>query len=296
MKKFFKDKKKLMLLSVFLLMILVACKSARNADGTINQEMVISLETTFGESINQGWFDGLIVWPITQLINFTAQYTDAGIAIIAVTILINLLTSVFTIKSQVSAQKMQMLQPELNKIQAKYGGRKDDRSQMMLAQEMNALYKNNNVNPFGSILVTFLQFPIIIGMYQATQRASSVLTGTFMGYSLETTPSEGFISGQWFYIIIFILMVASQFLSIKFPQWLQAYRKKHSNVKEKKYAEPKKQGNGMMNSMNMMMYVSTAMIAFLGFTWPVGMSFYWLISSLTRIVQNIVIYKFFIKD
>lgn len=296
MKKFFKDKKKLMLLSLVMLVTLVACKSARNSDGSIIPEMLISLDTGFKETLSTGWFDGLIVWPIAQLINFVSQYSDAGIAIIVVTIFINLATAVFSIKSQVSSQKMQMLQPEMQKIQAKYANKKDDRAQMMQAQEMQKLYKDNDVSPFGSILVMFLQFPVIIGMYQATQRASAVLTGSFMGYSLETTPSAGLSNGEWFYIVIFALMVFFQFLSVKFPQWLQAYKKKHSKVKEKKYAQPEQKGSGMANSMNMMMYVSTAMIAFLGFTWPVGMSFYWLVSSITRVLQNIVIFKFFMKD
>ena len=59
MKTFFKDKKKLMILSVMVLLTLVACKTARNADGTINPEMVISLDTGFGETLSTGWFDGL---------------------------------------------------------------------------------------------------------------------------------------------------------------------------------------------------------------------------------------------
>ena len=92
-------------------------------------------------------------------------------------------------------------------------------------------------------------------------------------------------------------MVAFQLLSFKMPQWLQEHRKKKMHVKEKKYAEPKKKGgNGMMGSMNMMMYMSTGMIAIFAINWPLGMSFYWLVYSLARVIQNIVIHKFFIKD
>ena len=52
----------------------------------------------------------------------------------------------------------------------------------------------------------------------------------------------------------------------------------------------------MMGSMNMMMYMSTGMIAIFAINWPLGMSFYWLVNSLARVIQNIVIHKFFIKD
>ena len=53
---------------------------------------------------------------------------------------------------------------------------------------------------------------------------------------------------------------------------------------------------GMMGSMNMMMYMSTGMIAILAINWPLGMSFYWLVNSVARVIQNIIIHKFFIKD
>ncbi|MCI8271125.1 MAG: YidC/Oxa1 family membrane protein insertase [Erysipelotrichaceae bacterium] len=296
MKTFFKDKKKLMILSVMVLLTLVACKTARNADGTINPEMIISLDTGFGETLSTGWFDGLIVWPIATLINFISQYTDAGVAIIIVTALINILISACTLKSQISAQRIQMLQPELNKIQQKYAGKSDQRSQMMQAQEMQALYKKYDINPFTSILGPFLQLPVIMGMYLATQRSEAVINGSFMGISLEKTVQGGISEGMWVYLLIFALMVFFQFLALKFPQWLQKWKKKKNHVKEKKYAEPEKKAGGMAGSMNMMMYMSTILIAWLGFTWPLGMSFYWLVSSIVRIIQNIVISQFFMKD
>lgn len=298
MKRFFKDKKKLLLLSVFLILGLVACTNARGADGQIVKDLVIYLDTPFSTTFDSGsWFDGLIVWPISQMINFVAKYSDAGIAIIVVTFLIQLLTAAFSIKSQVASQKMQMLQPEMNRIQAKYAGKTDERSRMMQAQEMQALYSKHKISPFGSILVMFIQFPIILGMYQAVMRAYSVIAGDFLGVNLSVTPIDGIKNSEWAYLLIFLLMVASQFISMKFPQWLQARRKKRLNVKDKKYAQPQtNQGGGMMKSMNMMMYVSLGMISILAITWPLGMSFYWLVSAACRVLQNLVIDKFFIKD
>lgn len=297
MKHFFKDKKKLLMLTVFVLVALVACTNPRDpATGEIQLKYLITPSTPFGEQMNLGWFDGLIVWPIAQLINVIAKYTDAGIGIIVVTLLLQLVTAAFSIKSQVSAQRMQMLQPEMNRITAKYAGKTDDRSKMMQAQEMQALYSKYQINPFGTIVITFIQFPIILGVYQATMRAEAVVNGEFLGVNLTNTPMWGFQNGQWVYVVIFLLMVVFQFISMKFPQWQQKYREKHSKVKRKKYAEPAKSGNGMANSMNMMMYVSLGMITIFAVNWPLSMSFYWLVSSVTRVIQNIVIAKFFIKD
>ena len=191
MKHFFKDKKKLLLLTTFVFITLVACTSPRDANGEIIQKYLITLDTGIGTMMDLGIFDGVIVWPIAQLINIIAQYTDAGIGIIVVTLLLQLITAAFSIKSQVSSQRMQMLQPEMNKIQAKYAGKGDDRSKMMQAQEMQALYSKYKINPFGTIIVTFLQFPIILGVYQATMRAEAVVEGTFMGINLTNTPTWG---------------------------------------------------------------------------------------------------------
>ena len=66
------------------------------------------------------------------------------------------------------------------------------------------------------------------------------------------------------------------------------------HVKEKKYAQPKQ--SGMAGSMNMMMYMSTGMIAIFAINWPLAMSFYWLVGSVVRVLQNILVHKFFIKD
>ena len=328
MRKFFKNKKKLLFVCLILMVSLTACSSPRGNDGKTKVNEIIASETftvkksyvnttdvpeevkekyadyaeddeitieatTFGDAMNTGWFNGLIVWPIAQLINWIAGMTDAGFGIIGTTFLIQLLVFFITIKSQVSSQKMQMIQPEVMKIQNKYAGKTDDRSRMLMAQETQALYKKYNISPFGSILVMFIQLPILMGMYYATMRASSIVVGSFAGIDLSNTPMYGLQHGEYIYLFIFVLMVVFQLLSYKIPQWLQKHEKKKQHIKEKKYAQPKNNG-GMMGNMNMMMYMSTGLIAILAFSWPLAMSFYWLVSSVFRVLQNLVVHKFFI--
>ncbi len=296
MKHFFKDKKKMIFLSVLILVVLAACSSPRDPEtGEILAHKLIGLDTTFGSQLDLGLFDGIIVWPIAQLINLVAKYSDAGIAITVVTMLLQAVTSVFSIKAQVSSQKMQMLQPEMQRIQQKYEGKTDDRSKMAMAQEMQQLYKKYDINPFGSILTMFLQFPLILGMWQGSQRAQAVVEGSFLGINLTNTPGWGISNGQWTYVLIFVLMIIFQFVSFKFPQWQQKQREKNSKVKRKEYANPKK-NSGLMGGMNMMMYGNILIIGFLAFSWPISMSFYWLVSSVARVIQNIIINKYFIKD
>ena len=65
-----------------------------------------------------------------------------------------------TLKSTISQQKMQALQPELSKIQQKFPNSNTNQyEKQALANAQMALYKKNGVNPLSSILVMFVQFP-----------------------------------------------------------------------------------------------------------------------------------------
>lgn len=330
MKKLLQEKSKIIFLCLFIVMTCTACSNPRGKDGKtkvdeiiaseqievkkslvnvteiedkklsneykkLNDDDTITIEpTTFSEAIADGWFDGLIVWPIAQIINTIASYTDAGVGIIVTTLLIQLIVFMFTRKSQMSSQRMQEIQPEMQKIQNKYKDKTDDRSKMMMYQETQNLYKKYDIHPFGSILVMFIQLPIMMGMYYATMRAASVVYGSFFGLPFSGTPIDGFTQMQFGYIIIYVLMIVCQLLSMKMPQILKKIQDKKDHVKEKKYAEENQ--NSMMNTMNTTMYFSTAMIAFLYISWPIAMSFYWLVSSLIRIIQSVLLHKFMNKD
>lgn len=326
MKNFLKNKKKWLVVAMFLLVTLVGCGSPRGKSGKTYLDQVITMQdttvtkadidlkekseeyelykdysddqvieikaTTFSDMMDEGWFSTIIIYPIAQLINFIASFTDAGIGIIAVTFLIQFIVAIFSIRSQIASQKMQMIQPELQKIQAKYAGKNDERSQMAQAQEMQNLYAKHNINPFGTLLVTFIQLPIILEMYQATMRAHSVLTGSFLGVNLSLPAKMGILKLDVAYIVVFAMMILFQFLSIKMPQWLQARRKKQMKIKEKAYL---KQENPMAQSTNMMNIMMIIMVAVFAWSWPLAMSFYWLVGSIFRVGQTLVIDKFFMN-
>jgi YidC/Oxa1 family membrane protein insertase len=98
-----------------------------------------------------------------------------GGAILLFTLAVMLVLSPLAIKSTRSMIRMQRLQPEMKKLQAKH---KDDRE--ALNREMMAFYKANNVNPFSSCLPLLLQMPVFIVLYRVlhglTQMGSD---GTF---------------------------------------------------------------------------------------------------------------------
>ena len=177
-------KKMLILTAVFLFMVtMTGCRVATDADGAIK---LIYPETTFAETMaSENWFNALLVWPMAQFINkLTPKMGSVG-ALAALTLLVNAVLLVVTLKSQIQQQQMQLLQPELERIQRKYEGRTDDASRQKQAQEMNKLYQKYNVNPLSTIAMTFLQFPIVIALFHAVQRSSLLKSTPFMGLSLE---------------------------------------------------------------------------------------------------------------
>jgi YidC/Oxa1 family membrane protein insertase len=94
-----------------------------------------------------------------------------GFAIIIFTLLIRLITHPLTVQQMRGTQKMQEMQSskEWLAIQKKY---KDDKQK--LQQEQMKLYQEMGINPLGSCLPLLIQFPIIIGLYQAIIRVLAI--------------------------------------------------------------------------------------------------------------------------
>lgn len=315
MKKFYSGKSKVLLLCLITLMTLAGCSNARATDGKTKVDQIISYEkievpknevniseisneelkkeientpgdmvtiqpTSWGQAFKNGWFDGVIVWPIAQLINWFASFTDAGWGIILATLAIQLLIYAFSYKSQLSQQRMQEIQPQMQRIQNKYKGKNDERSRMLMAQETQKLYKDNDIHPFGTILVTFIQLPVMMGMFYATIRAATTVMGSFMGIPLSETPLEGFQQLSWGIMAVYVLMIVMNIVSMQLPKWLKKIQDKKDGVRIKK--DPNETGGIMGNTMNMTMYMTTAMISLLYISWPIAMSFYGLVSSVIR--------------
>ena len=107
------------------------------------------------------WFSRLVIIPSFDLLGrFISNY---GIVILIMTILIKLLISPLTIKSYKSSAVMQVLKPEMDKINAKYPNEKDA---MKKQQATMDLYQKAGVSPAGGCLPMLLQMPILFAMFR----------------------------------------------------------------------------------------------------------------------------------
>lgn len=106
----------------------------------------------------------LILNPFVSILAwlYAALNQDIVLAIVVLTVIIRFLTYPLLAKQQESSRKMQQIQPQLKKLQEKY---KNDKEKMSQAQMK--LYRENKVNPVGGCFPMVIQFPILIGLYQA---------------------------------------------------------------------------------------------------------------------------------
>jgi YidC/Oxa1 family membrane protein insertase len=115
-------------------------------------------------------FHDIIIW--TQIENALVwllnHYHDAlgswGWAIVLLTFTIRLAMVPLTVKQFRSMAAMQIVQPKVKQLQNRYKGKtgRDDRQKMQ--QELMELYKEHNVNPFGSCLPLLIQAPVFIAL------------------------------------------------------------------------------------------------------------------------------------
>lgn len=241
---------------------------------------------TFKFATKQGLLE-IIAWPVSWLFINGAKLLGGGTvsggsicaSIIIVTFIIRAIIFACTIKSSRQQQVMQELQGEMNAIQAKYADKKDPESKQKMQMETMALYKKHGVKPMASLINPIITLPIFIAVYSAVKDTMIIFEQELAGLSLGAKLGNSIIHGKWLAIVIFIIMAASQFVTMKLPQWL-------AKKKAKSYNKEKQKG-GMQQ--NMMTYIFLIMIIVIAWMLPLAMSIYWVASSLFSIIQTFLL-------
>jgi YidC/Oxa1 family membrane protein insertase len=139
---------------------------------------------------------------------------------------------------QIKAQRgMQLLQPDLKKLQDKYKGKTDPLSRQAMAQEQMALYKKHGTNPFSACLPMLIQVPFFFALFQVLSGISTAAgrnegigamsagqvvqfdQSTIFGAPLSATllhgtPEGGDVISVWVLSVVMILaMTAAQFIT-----------------------------------------------------------------------------------
>jgi len=199
-------------------------------------------------------------------------FSSFGLAIIALTIVVNAVLYPLTQKQLRASKAMQDLQPKLAELQKKYA-----KDKQKLAQEQMRLYKESGMSPAGCMIPMLIQMPVWIALFWSVMKI------------LAVTP-EGFLElSQYLYswpIVYSLLPLGNKFLWLNLAEgdlflailvgasmWVQ--QKMVTPVT----ADPKQQSQSRM-----MLWMMPLMFGFLSLSFPSGLALYWVTSNIIRIV------------
>jgi YidC/Oxa1 family membrane protein insertase len=229
-------------------------------------------DLTLGDGMDVGIWTGILVTPLAKLIlTLGGIFNTYGIGIILSAMIVRLLLYPITRKSTHSMQKMQEIQPKIQRIQDKYGKNPDRDASARMQQEIMALYQKHGVNPLSGCVTPFLQMPILIAFYEAIYRTPAIFENTFLGLELGLTPSVAFGIGQYQYIILILLAAGSTYISSKYSMGTQQNNNNNAN-----------------NPMKSMTTIMPLMIGFFAWTLPAALSIYWTTSNLLTLATTFV--------
>lgn len=227
--------------------------------------------------INSGGYEGLwtslfvkpLAWVIVKV---GLLVKNNGLAIMIVGFILRAALLPLSLKSVNMNENMQKAQKDLQRLEKKYQGKEDKDALMMKSQEMMLIYKKYNINPMSSCLFSFLQLPIFFAFLEALYRVPAFFENDFLKvYNLGTTPLEGIISGNFWYLLVILLIIAATYFSFK-----------NMNVS----------GDELQaKQMKMMSYFMLVFVSIASFTLPMSIALYLIVSNGFTVVQNIIVKK-----
>ena len=198
----------------------------------------------------------VLAGPLLDLLRLIFGYVgNYGIAIIILTIIVRIVLFPLTFKGMKSMKRMQQLSPRMKKLQEKYKNNKEK-----LNKEMMELYRKNRVNPLGGCLPLLLQIPVFFALYSSLSSAVELRHAPFIFWISDLSQPDGLG-------ITPLLMGASMYIQQKMtPQ------------------------TAMMDStqakiMQMLPFIFTIFT----FTFPSGLTLYWVTSNILSIAQQQII-------
>ncbi len=232
-------------------------------------------------------FDGIFEFSARILDFFYGLVPNYAVAIILLTLLVMLITTPLTLKGTRSMIKMQLLQPELKKIQEKHKG--GDRNEMN--QELMAFYQENQLNPLGGCFPLLVQAPVFLLLFRLIQGLTRRGTdGTFdpkyldegsklyqsltertemLSFGLDLSESTTDALGQSIlhglpYLILILVMIGAQYL-------------------QQKQVSARGSSAAAMPQQQLLLKVMPAFFGVISIGFPAALVVYWVTSSIYRI-------------
>ena len=220
-----------------------------------------------------------------------------GLSIVGLTAVVRALLIPLFVKQIHASRRMQLLQPELQKIQKKYKGKTDPDSRAALQRESMELYKNTGTNPFSSCLPILVQSPFFFALFQVLNNLKAIAEGnhaaigpidTARALEIEASSlfgaplSSSFVgatntSTKVVTVILIILMSVTTFTTQR-----QLMRK---NMPDSALDNP------FMKQQKVILYALPLFFAVSGINFPIGVLIYWLTTNLWSMGQQFYVIR-----
>ncbi|TVP86236.1 MAG: membrane protein insertase YidC [Acholeplasmataceae bacterium] len=228
------------------------------------------------------FFDWALVIPVAFLTQFFAGLMGSNFAlgILFTTIIVRTLAWPIYAKSNDMSLKMNLAQPDMQRVQQKFATRKDPQSQQMMQMEMMQVYKKHGINVFGC-LIPFLQMPIFIAMYAVVRRitlegglyTANVTNTQFLGVNLANQ-NDGII-GMLLAAIVGGTMFLLQSIAMKKPNYVKKTTQ-HNKTPQAMQTE---------KTMKMVSYFMVIMMMFISFQ-SNALAIYWIFGNIYSLGQT----------
>lgn len=227
--------------------------------------------------LTSGKYEGLwtnifvkpLAWVIIKVGILVKNY---GLSIIILGILLRLLVLPLTKQTLDMSENMKKANPELQRLEKKYGNPQDQETMLKKNQEMLMIYKKYNIKPFSGCLVSLIQLPLFFAFLEAIQRIPAILEEKILWFDLGTTPWAAISSGKYYYLVIVILISVATYFSFK-------------NTSAPSVNENQIKQTQMMTKM------MCIFITIMSFSLNVGIGLYWFSTSAFAILQNYILKK-----
>lgn len=203
--------------------------------------------------------------------------SDAGIAIILITIVIRLILLPFSLSAARTQRAMTALGPRIKELKEKHRGDKEKE-----ALETLALYREARVNPFASILTVFIQIPLLLALYWVFQYEPFSTLDTARLYTF--TPVPHVVSLQFLGIISVVGKSVVLAVLAGLTQFLQARMALLGTMKPS--GSPGMQGDFQKVMALQLKYVFPFLIGTISYTTSAAVALYFITTNLAGALQE----------
>lgn len=220
----------------------------------------------------EGLWADLFVKPLAWLIIKVGKlFANYGLALVLISILIRTLLMPLTKKTAMQSENIKKAQPEIDRINKKYENKLDQESQLKKSQETLLVYQKYNINPMSSCLFALIQIPLLFAFIEAINRTPAIFEGKFLGLHLGITPWVALKNGEWWYLIVVVVLALVTYFSFKLNKGAGA------------------PGDDTQKQMDMMNNFMLIFIVYASFTMSTAICVYWISSSAFTIFQNLLV-------